>query len=42
VVVLHEGAIAVRGEPGDPTFLARAEQAYFDGEDDVAVPVPQG
>ncbi|MFG2729940.1 ATP-binding cassette domain-containing protein [Streptomyces canus] len=42
VVVLHEGGIAVRGEPADPTFLARAEQAYFDGEDDAAVPVPQG
>jgi branched-chain amino acid transport system ATP-binding protein len=41
VVVLHEGGIAVRGEPADPTFLARAEQAYFDGEDDAAVPVPQ-
>jgi ABC-type branched-subunit amino acid transport system ATPase component len=33
VVVLHEGGIAVRGEPGDPMFLARAEQAYFDGQD---------
>lgn len=42
VVVLHEGGIAVRGEPADPTFLARAEQAYFDGQDDAAVPVPQG
>ncbi|MFF3056837.1 ATP-binding cassette domain-containing protein [Streptomyces sp. NPDC057909] len=34
VVVLHEGLIAVRGEPADPAFLARAEQAYFDGQDD--------
>ena len=41
VVVLHEGGIAVRGEPADPSFLARAEQAYFDGEDDAAVPVRQ-
>ncbi|CAM5710911.1 hypothetical protein SALBM311S_03058 [Streptomyces alboniger] len=40
--MLHEGGIAVRGEPSDPTFLARAEQAYFYGEDDAAVPVPQG
>lgn len=34
VVVLHEGSVAVRGEPADPTFLARAEQAYFDGQAD--------
>ncbi|MEV6586674.1 branched-chain amino acid ABC transporter ATP-binding protein/permease [Streptomyces acidicola] len=42
VVVLHEGGIAVRGEPIDPAFLARAEQAYFDGEDDAPVPAAQG
>ncbi|MFG2525477.1 ATP-binding cassette domain-containing protein [Streptomyces sp. NPDC048527] len=38
VVVLHEGAIAVCGEPGDPVFLTRAERAYFDGPDDAVVP----
>ncbi|MGW1025349.1 ATP-binding cassette domain-containing protein [Streptomyces sp. NPDC002577] len=42
VVVLHEGGIAVRGEPGDPAFLARAEQAYFDGQDDAPVAAAQG
>ncbi|WP_030175231.1 ATP-binding cassette domain-containing protein [Streptomyces sp. NRRL S-813] len=41
VVVLHEGGIAVRGEPGDPVFLDRAEQAYFDGQDDASAPVAQ-
>ncbi|MEB8340220.1 ATP-binding cassette domain-containing protein [Streptomyces endophyticus] len=41
VLVLHEGGIAVRGEPADPAFLARAEQAYFDGQDGASVPVPQ-
>ncbi|MFJ9179268.1 ATP-binding cassette domain-containing protein [Streptomyces sp. NPDC102360] len=42
VVVLHEGGIAVRGEPADPRFLARAEQAYFDGQGDASVAVAQG
>jgi ABC-type branched-subunit amino acid transport system ATPase component/ABC-type branched-subunit amino acid transport system permease subunit len=42
VIVLHEGNIAVRGEPADPVFLARAEQAYFDGQDDASVPIGQG
>ncbi|MEU9289961.1 ATP-binding cassette domain-containing protein, partial [Streptomyces sp. NPDC048275] len=42
VVVLHEGGIAVRGEPADPLFLARAEQAYFDGQDDAPVASAQG
>ncbi|RZB14411.1 ATP-binding cassette domain-containing protein [Streptomyces sp. F001] len=42
VAVLHEGAIAVRGEPSDLTFLARAERAYFDGKDDAAVAAVQG
>ena len=42
VVVLHEGGIAVRGEPADPTFLHRAEQAYFDGQGDAPVAVAQG
>ncbi|MBA4864608.1 ATP-binding cassette domain-containing protein [Streptomyces sp. PSKA54] len=42
VVVLHEGGIAVRGEPGDPMFLARAEQAYFDGQDDAPMVAAQG
>ncbi|MFF5279360.1 ATP-binding cassette domain-containing protein [Streptomyces sp. NPDC000133] len=41
VVVLHEGRIAVRGEPADPLFLTRAEQAYFDGPDDVRAAVAQ-
>ncbi|MFF4833396.1 ATP-binding cassette domain-containing protein [Streptomyces sp. NPDC001315] len=41
VVVLHEGGIAVRGEPADPLFLARAEQAYFDGQDDAPVAAAQ-
>ncbi|MFE4535410.1 ATP-binding cassette domain-containing protein [Streptomyces scopuliridis] len=42
VVVLHEGGIAVSGEPADPTFLARAERAYFDGQDDAPVAAAQG
>ncbi|MFJ6569547.1 ATP-binding cassette domain-containing protein [Streptomyces sp. NPDC091292] len=42
VVVLHDGSIAVSGGPADPTFLARAEQAYFDGQDDAPVAVAQG
>nr|WP_276322876.1 hypothetical protein [Streptomyces sp. F001] len=42
MAVLHEGAIAVRGEPSDLTFLARAERAYFDGKDDAAVAAVQG
>lgn len=42
VVVLHEGSVAVRGEPADPMFLARAEQAYFNGEEDVPVAAAQG
>ncbi|MER5177309.1 ATP-binding cassette domain-containing protein [Streptomyces sp. NPDC002896] len=42
VVVLHEGGIAVRGEPADPAFLARAEQAYFDGQDDAPMAAAQG
>ncbi|MFD5063689.1 MULTISPECIES: ATP-binding cassette domain-containing protein [unclassified Streptomyces] len=41
VVVLHEGAVAVQGEPADTGFLARAEQAYFDGRDDAAVAAVQ-
>ncbi|MFC6065313.1 ATP-binding cassette domain-containing protein [Streptomyces ochraceiscleroticus] len=41
VVVLHEGGVAVRGEASDPLFLARAEHAYFDGQDDASVaPAP--
>ncbi|MFD6280419.1 ATP-binding cassette domain-containing protein [Streptomyces sp. NPDC060209] len=42
VVVLHEGGIAVRGEPADPLFLTRAEQAYFDGPSDAPVAAAQG
>ncbi|WP_405864855.1 ATP-binding cassette domain-containing protein [Streptomyces sp. NBC_00005] len=42
VVVLHEGGIAVRGEPADPTFLADAERAYFDGQDDAPVATARG
>ncbi|MEU9183859.1 ATP-binding cassette domain-containing protein [Streptomyces sp. NPDC048484] len=42
VVVLHEGGIAVRGEPSDPLFRTRAEQAYFDGQDDASVAAAQG
>ncbi|MGW9129813.1 ATP-binding cassette domain-containing protein [Streptomyces sp. NPDC055681] len=42
VVVLHEGSVAVRGEPADPLFLARAEQAYFNGEEDAPVAAAQG
>lgn len=41
VVVLHEGAVAVCGEPGDPEFVTRAERAYFDGPDDVPAAVAQ-
>jgi branched-chain amino acid transport system ATP-binding protein len=32
VVVLHEGRVAARGEPADPSFADRAELAYFGGE----------
>lgn len=32
VVVLHEGRVAARGEPTDPSFAERAELAYFGGE----------
>jgi branched-chain amino acid transport system ATP-binding protein len=32
VIVLHEGAIAARGTPADPSFAAVAESAYFGGE----------
>jgi branched-chain amino acid transport system ATP-binding protein len=32
VVVLHEGRVAARGEPADPSFAERAELAYFGGE----------
>ncbi|MGW5861112.1 ATP-binding cassette domain-containing protein [Streptomyces sp. NPDC055239] len=42
VVVLHDGRIATRGEPTDAVFLAHAEQAYFDGEEDAPVVAAQG
>ncbi|MEV8362001.1 ATP-binding cassette domain-containing protein [Streptomyces niveus] len=42
VVVLHEGRMAVRGEPADPSFLARAEQAYFNGQGDVPATAARG
>ena len=29
VVVLQDGAVALAGSPGDPTFPAQAEKAYF-------------
>jgi branched-chain amino acid transport system ATP-binding protein len=32
VVVLHDGVIAARGMPHDPSFAALAETAYFGGE----------
>jgi branched-chain amino acid transport system ATP-binding protein len=31
VVVLHEGAVALRGSPDAPDFAGRAEHAYFGG-----------
>ncbi|WP_329566912.1 ATP-binding cassette domain-containing protein [Streptomyces sp. NBC_01361] len=42
VVVLHDGRIAAQGEPADPEFLAHAERAYFDGEEDASVAAVQG
>ncbi|MFI9777557.1 ATP-binding cassette domain-containing protein [Streptomyces sp. NPDC051956] len=42
VVVLHDGRIAAQGEPADPEFLAHAERAYFDGEEDAFVAAVQG
>ncbi|MGW6400645.1 ATP-binding cassette domain-containing protein [Streptomyces sp. NPDC055134] len=42
VVVLHDGRIAAQGEPADPEFLAHAERAYFDGEEDAPVAAVQG
>ncbi|MET7515920.1 ATP-binding cassette domain-containing protein [Streptomyces sp. NPDC005480] len=41
VVVLHDGRIAAQGEPADPEFLAHAERAYFDGEEDAPVAAVQ-
>ncbi|WP_328334821.1 MULTISPECIES: ATP-binding cassette domain-containing protein [unclassified Streptomyces] len=42
VVVLHDGRVAARGEPADPEFLAHAERAYFDGDEDAPVAAVQG
>lgn len=42
VVVLHDGRVAAQGEPADPEFLAQAEQAYFDGEEDAPMAAAQG
>ena len=36
VAVLHEGAVAAQGRPGDPEFAALAEAAYFSGGQDAA------
>ena len=36
VAVLHEGAVAAHGRPGDPEFAALAEAAYFGGGPEAA------
>ncbi|MGW3284768.1 ATP-binding cassette domain-containing protein [Streptomyces sp. NPDC001002] len=38
VAVLHEGAVAAHGRPGDPEFAALAESAYFSGGLEAAPP----
>ncbi|MEU9958815.1 ATP-binding cassette domain-containing protein [Streptomyces sp. NPDC050982] len=36
VAVLHEGSVAAQGRPGDPSFAALAEAAYFSGARETA------
>lgn len=36
VAVLHEGGVAAQGRPGDPSFAALAEAAYFSGDRETA------